>query len=124
MWLDVCAHFPGQVQLWRLDVTVRSSWAQGAQAPSCPGAAAAAGVSAKQRRYGDSVAAISMEPLGRMAKESCEALWEIARQARHQCITPVAPSEGYRSLRLGLERALLWSMAERLVAATGRGGAD
>ena len=61
-----------------------------------------------------------MEPLGRLAKESTEASWEMARQARDKRITHVAPSRGYRALRLGLERALLWSVAERLIAATGQ----
>ena len=118
-WLDVCAHFPGHVQLWRLDVTVRSSWAQG-QASTRPGAAAAAGVSAKLKRYGESVTAIAMEPLGRIASQSSNALWEMARQARDKRITQLAPSQGYRKLRLCLERALLWSIAEKLIAVTGR----
>ena len=119
-WLDVCAHFPGHVRLWRLDVTVRSTWAQGSSASWRPGVAAAAGVGAKSRRYGEAVTAISMEPLGRLAKESCEALWEMARQARDKRITSATPSHSYRKLRLSLERSLLWSMAERLIAATGR----
>ena len=119
-WLDVCAHFPGHVQLWRLDVTVRSTWAQGIHARNRPGLAASAGVSAKARRYGEAVSAIALEPLGRMAAESSEALWELARQARDKRLTQCAPSQGYRKLRLDLERALLWSMAERLIVATGQ----
>ena len=63
---------------------------------------------------------LAMEPLGRMSRSSCEALWEMARQARDKRITNIAPSQGYRKLRLCLERSLLWSMAERLIAATGR----
>ena len=120
-WLDVCANFPGHVQLWRLDVTVRSTWAQGIHARSRPGLAASAGVSAKATRYGEAVTAIAMEPLRRIAVESSEALWEMARQARDRHLTQFAPSQGYRRLRLALERALLWSMAERLIAATGHG---
>ena len=58
--------------------------------------------------------------LGRIAKESDEALKERARQARDKRLTQCAPSQGYRKLRLCLERALMWSMAERLIAATGR----
>ena len=119
-WLDVCAHFPGHVQLWRLDVTLRSSWAQNGRARWTPGIAALAGVAAKSARYGESVTAIAMEPLGRLATASCNALWEMAQQARDKRITNVAPSQGYRKLRLSLERALLWSMAQRLIAATGR----
>ena len=106
-WLDVCAHFPGQVHQWRLDVTVRCTWAQGNRARSSPGLAAKAGVSAKAKRYGETVTAIAMEPLGRMAKESDEALWEMARQARDKRLTQCAPSQGYRKLRLCLERALV-----------------
>ena len=115
-----CAHFPGHVQLWRLDVTLRSSWAHNERARWTPGIAAAAGVSAKMTRYGQAVTAISMEPLGRLSQTSSEALWEMAQQARDKRITQIAPSQGYRKLRLCLERALLWSMAERLIAATGR----
>ena len=68
----------------------------------------------------EAVTAIAMEPLGRIAKESDEALWEMARQARDKRLTQCAPSQGYRKLRLCLERALMWSMAERLIVATGR----
>ena len=118
-WLDICAHFPGQMHHWRLDVTVRSTWAQGNRARKSPGLAAKAGVSAKAKRYGEAVTAIAMEPLGRIAAESNEALWDMARQARDKRLTQCAPSQGYRKLRLCLERALLWSMAERLIAATG-----
>ena len=57
-----------------------------------------------------------------MARSSSEALWEMARQARDKRLTQCAPGRGYRNLRLALERALLWSMAERLVCATGREG--
>ena len=116
----MCAHFPGNVQLWRLDVTLRSSWAHNERARRIPGIAAAAGVTAKMARYGEAVTAISMEPLGRMSQTSCEALWQMAQQARDKRITHIAPSQGYRKLRLSLERALLWSMAERLIVATGR----
>ena len=107
------------MQLWRLDVTVRSTWAQGVRARSCPGLAAKAGVAAKAKRYGEAVSTIAMEPLGRMAAVSGEVLWEMARQARDRHLTQAAPSHSYRRLRLALERALLWSMAERLIAATG-----
>ena len=119
-WLDVCAHFPGHVQLWRLDVTLRSSWALNGRARWTPGIAVSAGVSAKSARYGEAVTAIAMEPLGRLAQPSRDALWEMAQQARDKRITNIATSQGYRKLRLTLERALLWSMAERLIAATGR----
>lgn len=118
-WLDICAHFPGHVHLWRLDVTVRSTWAQGNRANRCPALAADAGVSAKARRYGEAVTAVAMEPLGRVAVKSCEALWDMAKQARDKRLTQCAPRQGYRKLRLCLERALLWSMAERLIAASG-----
>ena len=119
-WLDVCAHFPGHMQMWKLDVTLRSSWAFKKKAQATPGVAASAGVAAKSARYGEAVTAISMEPLGRIAQTSREALWAMAQQARDKRLTDMAPSQGYRKLRLCLERALLWSMAERLIAATGR----
>ena len=99
---------------------MRSTWAQGNHARNRPGLAASAGVSAKATRYGEAVSAIALEPLGRIAAKSSEALWEMARQARDKRLTQCAPSQGYRKLRLCLERALLWSMAERLIVATGR----
>ena len=123
-WLDVCAQFPGHVQLWRLDLTVRSSWADYGSMASRPGLAAASGVKAKKARYGVTVSAISLEPLGRMAPESIETLWQLAQQARDRRITQCAPSQAYRKLRLCLERALLWSVAERLICATGRDGRE
>ena len=119
-WLVICAQFPGQPQLWRLDVTVRSTWAQ-PNASARPGAASDAGVAAKSARYGDTVSAIALEPLGRMAKSSSDTLWLLAQQARDMHITQRSPSQAYRALRLGIEKALLWSVAERLIHATGRG---
>ena len=98
---------------------MRSTWAQGHHARNRPGLAASAGVSAKAMRYGEAVSTIAMEPLGRIAKESSDALWEMARQARDRRLTQAAPSQSYRRLRLALERMLVWSMAERLIFATG-----
>ena len=119
-WFDVCAHFPGHAHLWRLDVTVRSPWAQGRRASVRPGLASSAGVTAKMKRYGETVSAISLEPLGRLAQESCESLWAMAKQARDRRITQCSPSQGYRKLRLALERALLWSLADKLIMAAGQ----
>ena len=119
-WLDICAQFPGHCGIWRLDVTIRSPWAQ-ARGSAKAGVAAEAGVAAKLRRYGESVNAISMEPLGRMAKSSSETLWSLAQQARDMHISRQAPNSGYRRLRLCLERALLWSVAERFIFAAGKG---
>jgi len=91
------------------------------QASKRAGLAAVAGVKAKLTRYGEAVNAISVEPLGRMAMRSTEALWELAKQARDKHLTQRAPSQGYRRLRLCLERALLWSVAEKLICASGWG---
>ena len=119
-WLDVCAQFPGQQQLWRLDVTTRSSWAQHGRTSFVPGLAAASGIKDKQARYGETVRAISLEPPGRMAPESVDTMWQLAHQARDRRGAPIAPGQVYRKLRLALERTLLWSMAERLICALGR----
>ena len=73
-WLDVCAHFLDHVHLWRLDVTVRNTWAQGINPRSRRGLAASAGASPKAKRYGEAVSAIAMEHLGRTAAGSGEAL--------------------------------------------------
>ena len=43
-WLDLCANFLGHMQLWRLDVTLRTSWAQEGRAMLTPGLGALAGV--------------------------------------------------------------------------------
>jgi hypothetical protein len=119
-WMDVCAQFAGSPDLWRLDVTIRSPWAQGGRAATKAGVAATAGVKAKCERYGASVAAIVFEPLGRLAADSASTLWALARQARDLRITERAPSLEYRRLRLCLERTLLWASAEKLILATGR----
>ena len=42
-------------------------------------------------------------------------------QTRDMRLSAMSPAQGYRRLRLGLERALFWSMAERLIAARGKG---
>ena len=117
-WMDVCTQFPGSCTLWRLDVTVRSTFAGYANAATQPGVAAAAGVQTKLTRYGESVSAISVEPLGRMAQQSIDTLWQLAKEASYRGRNGSA-SLLFRRWRLSLERALLWSTAEMALVALG-----
>jgi hypothetical protein len=117
-WMDVCAQFPGSCKLWRLDVTVRSTFACYAEAATLPGAAAATGVNAKLTRYGEGVNAIAVEPLGRMAIESVDTMWQLAKEATYRG-RHGAPAYLFRRWRLALERALLWSTAELALLALG-----
>ena len=73
-WLDVVAQWPGAGLVERFDVTIRSTWADYANAGVNPGAPANAGVKAKGTRYGQSVHPISFEPLGRLARVSLDIL--------------------------------------------------
>ena len=118
--IDVCAHYPDLLQMWKLDVTLRNSWTLKKKAQWTLGVATSAGVAAKSARYGKEVTAIALEPLGRIAQTLREPSWTMAQQACDKRLTDMAPSQRYRKLRLCLERALLWSMAEHLIAATGR----
>ena len=119
-WLDVCAQWPGDTSLWRMDVTIRSPWADYGRAALRPGLAADAGVRAKAARYGETVLAVSFEPLGRLATASVDGLWRAAAVAasRRQGL---AAGSVYRRWRLTLERALLWATAEQGVVAAGHG---
>ena len=107
------------VMMMMMMMMMMGTWGCYGKSSCKPGLAAAAGVTAKDVRYGESVYAVSLEPLGRMVPESVEALWRIAVQARDRRGVPTAPGQVHRQLRLCLERALLWSTAETLIGATG-----
>lgn len=83
-WMDVCTQVPGNCTLWRLDVTVRSTFAKYNKAALVPGVAAAAGVQTKLSRHGGTVCAISMEPLGRMPIDSTNTLWALAKEVAYR----------------------------------------
>ena len=117
-WMDVCAQIPGCNILWRFDVTIRSTFADYPNTATRPGAAAAAGVSAKRSRYGEQVIAVAFEPLGRLAPQSIDGLWLLASEAAARGRLGSAAAL-YRRWRLDLERALLWSTAETALVATG-----
>ena len=117
-WMDVCAQFPGASTLWRLDVTVRSTFADHPKAAIVPGVAAQAGIRAKLSRYGTTVSTISYEPLGRLAGSSADAIWCLAKEASYHRRN-VSPAILYRRWRLELERALLWIQAEMALVCLG-----
>ena len=116
-WMDVCAQVPGCNRLWRMDVTIRSKFASYDNTESKPEAAATAGVKAKRALYGEQVVAIAFEPLGRLASEPIDGLWEVATEAAsRRCHRSVANM--HWRWRLQMERTLLWSTAEIALLAT------
>ena len=118
-WMDVCAQFPGCCHLWRLDVTIYSTFASYYNTEKKPGVAAEAGIRDKKKRYGDVVLAIAYEPLGRLSVKSVDGLWLLAKEAaslkRHGSAADI-----FRKWRLQLEHALAWSVAEKALVALGQ----
>ena len=112
--LDVVMHFPGGPQQRMLDATIRCPHAQtyrDLQPGSVPGVAAASGIKDKLDRYGSSVLCLAFETYGRLASASVNHLRDLALDfscnSRRQ-----GPGQAYHFLRLSLERALLFEVAD------------
>jgi hypothetical protein len=115
--MDVVAHFPGAlVQKW-LDVSVRSAHAERyAKAVATPGYAAGIGEKEKRERYGDRVEPIVFEVLGRLGPAGDAAVRALVSAA---AAAGTCSPHAVGKWRAGLERAVLYSVADNLLRSIG-----
>ena len=118
--LDVVYHLPGGPYQRKIDVTIRCPFAgRYSHVATRPGVAASGGVKDKLDRYGHGVICLSFETFGRLDPLSCDALRNLAADIEHR-VTARPPSRRlYNKVRMSLERALLFEMADLALLSLG-----
>ena len=115
--LDVVIHYPGGPFQRLVDFTIRCPHA--ASHTSCEvivGAAASSGIADKMRRYGPSVICLAYETYGRLHADSVAHLRTLSMDMVKQH-SRAGPGVVYHRLRLSLERALLFEVADYVLMA-------
>lgn len=111
--LDVVAKFPGGNTQYKLDVTLRSAYAESyGTTHTCVGLAAAAGERHKLDRYGPTVLPIAFETLGRMGPASVSCMESLLLEAQVWGRERFNPVRTMAQWRLALETTLAYEVAE------------
>ena len=122
--MDITCWFPGSLDWYGLDVTVRYAGAtRYVGAARRPGLAASRGEKEKKARYGNDVLPIAFEAGGRMGEESERALQQLA-DAADACCGDFSTRRGLATRwRRRMEAALLFAAADSVLCALGKSSA-
>ena len=117
-YMDLWCSWAGSLSNTKIDVTVRSAFADRYKCTHCKVAVAAdAGAADKQRRYGPEVWALNFETRGRLGADGLALLNHLASEA--SCWSVGVQRRMARTWRAKLERALLHAQAEGLLLCMG-----
>ena len=121
--MDIVAKFPGPLTQFRVDVTIRSPFAQSLKgADSVAARAASIAESTKERRYGQSVLPIAFESCGCLGYKSGEALQSLRQEALLWGWDALGTTKRFSHWQRELETVVADQIADTAIHCMGRSG--